>query len=291
MTTKKFRSCFITAPFGTNLHVVEAVLHDHGISIRKPSIKPVALTQLEVLSKAIRSADFMIAILEGNKDASNLLFEIGLAAGMKKPVLLVVDPKTEMPSNLRSFHYLKAKSDDRQALAFHLEIFLKHSKAELSKPKELEKKKRDVNPLNRSLESLRQTIGASPTQFQETLMSLLTEQRIEYDLSQRPDDYYDFAIWLDDIEPTVSNPVLVELKTHLPSDTLNLEARLQESLKKSGSEIGIVAFLNSASSTIPGTSATLPLIVYMHAESLLELLYKGTLASHLLQCRNLTVHG
>jgi hypothetical protein len=88
---RAFKSCFISAPFGANLGALTRVLDRAEIQWEW------ARSNLDLsdrlpgdLRKIIRGVDFVIGVILGGSGSDNTMFEVGLAVGMGKPVLLVV---------------------------------------------------------------------------------------------------------------------------------------------------------------------------------------------------------
>src|SRR5262245_24662424 len=52
------------------------------------------------LRHALRSADFIIALLPGYGQPTNVLFEIGVAVGMRRPLLIFAESGADIPSNI-----------------------------------------------------------------------------------------------------------------------------------------------------------------------------------------------
>jgi len=88
---REFKSCFISAPFGVNLGALTRVLDRAEIQWEW------ARSNLDLserlpgdLRKIIRGVDFVIGVILGGLGTDNIMFEVGLAVGMGRPVLLIV---------------------------------------------------------------------------------------------------------------------------------------------------------------------------------------------------------
>jgi hypothetical protein len=104
-------------------------------ALSEQGIEPIAATDMNtdgVLSdqvhSAIRRAEFVVADLTGANP--NVLFEVGLALGLSKPVLLLSQaPATEMPFDLRTQQVAMYRPDDLTAVRRYVELWLRDVRA------------------------------------------------------------------------------------------------------------------------------------------------------------------
>src|ERR1700722_9410900 len=135
-------SCFIIAPPGQLSDLLREQLNQEGvICLRLDITDPLWQPSVQVTS-LIERADFVAAVLEG-EPSPNLYFELGLAMGKGKPVLLFSD-SSKVPSALSSTTTVVSSAirDDgwkdlrraflRTVRPSHLEIKRKTTKKKLS---------------------------------------------------------------------------------------------------------------------------------------------------------------
>src|SRR6267154_1365559 len=130
-----FRSCFISAPFGASLGALTRVLDRAEIQWEW------ARTNLDLserlpgdLRKIIKGVDFVIGVILGGPSSENTMFEVGLAVGMGKPVLLIVSEQKGVPSDLASIPFVQASLDDERVLELHLDLLIRSSRQGRSYP-------------------------------------------------------------------------------------------------------------------------------------------------------------
>src|SRR5690348_10006168 len=106
---KIFTSCFISAPFGADLRGLPRVLDEMNIQWEWAKSHMAHSERLpDDLRKIIRGVDFVIGVLFGGALDSNTMFEIGVAVGATKPVLLLMADNVDLPSNLQVLPQLRA---------------------------------------------------------------------------------------------------------------------------------------------------------------------------------------
>ena len=80
------------------------------------------------IHSAIRRAEFVVADLTGANP--NVLFEVGLALGLNKPVLLLSQgPTKEMPFDLQQLQVAMYRPDDLTAVRRYVELWLRDIRA------------------------------------------------------------------------------------------------------------------------------------------------------------------
>ena len=127
--SRKFNSCFISAPFGVNLGSLTRVLDRAEIHWEW------ARSNLDLsdrlpgdVRKIIRRVDFVVGVILGDTTSDNTMFEVGLAVGMGKPVLLIVADRAKVPSDLAGIPTVQASLDDEKAIDLHLDLLIRSSR-------------------------------------------------------------------------------------------------------------------------------------------------------------------
>jgi nucleoside 2-deoxyribosyltransferase len=95
-------------------------LADHRINVWLDSQSVVPGERFDqAIESGLRNSDVLVAVLAENYQASpNVLFELGAALGMHKPVIPIVDQDRDIsniPFNIRSRRYLVRKSPGETA--------------------------------------------------------------------------------------------------------------------------------------------------------------------------------
>ena len=120
---------FLALPFSlAGSPVVDALtkaLHDHGVQIVSPKL---AGQFPDVISEQVfgmlRRADFVVADLTDR--SPNVFFELGLALGLGKPVLLLSQaPATDIPFDLRARQIVVYRPEQLDTISRYVDLWLR----------------------------------------------------------------------------------------------------------------------------------------------------------------------
>jgi hypothetical protein len=289
------KTCFISAPVNVDLSVLRSVLRSKGI-------KPVLPFELEItganfreqIEKAIRHADFLVAVLTGDMGNSNVFFELGYAWAKRKRVVLIQSRDVELPANLSGFPMLRVEPNDREKLASLLDQFLNQQKPTKSRTQELDK----TRPLSTRAKDLTQHLKdlgdrATHKEFENVLLTAFRASGIKALAEpQSKDRRYDLALWLDELQYVVGNPVLVELETRL--SRTGAKAVKRQFLERADREVGkalLVVFLDGPETQICAESTGSPLVLFIPVARLLSELEQRSLGDFVRAERNKLAHG
>jgi hypothetical protein len=116
------KSCFISAPSTIDLRVFHQVLAEHGYEALVPHQLEVAGRDWsEILKDHFRRAELVVGVLPAGA-AENVCYEVGLAHGLGKRVLLVVAPeRRDLPFDLLSLVLVRSSPENSDALNFAIE--------------------------------------------------------------------------------------------------------------------------------------------------------------------------
>ena len=295
---RPFKSCFIVGPCSANTQPLQDLLADSGIGASSPlSLARVPGSRLDALEAAIRSVDFVCAVITRTPSAS-VLFEAGLARGARKPLFLIVDRDARLPTALEDIFYVRASPTDVDAIKFNLQQFLQHptkrGPTRYHTPPGPEYSNIYSDP---DLEFLKRSL-AEPIAEQglrhlaRAISDFLRAHDVVVHESSHPDVGADMAIWLDALESSLGNPVIVELKTgHLSEPQLKeAELQLRHSLQKTNGRVGLLVYLDQAGRRFPSQSSGSPLVVRLEANDFADLIARDELAHELVSERNKSVH-
>jgi hypothetical protein len=129
MRREGFNRCFITGPRGPKMEKIARLLTERGIEVLGADqlLSPSAITSEEIL-RHIAAADFVAAVLP-SPTPPNVLYELGVANGLRKPVLAFVFG-SNFPLDLRGLYVVRlGKTGDWGAAAGDVDRFLRHAKA------------------------------------------------------------------------------------------------------------------------------------------------------------------
>lgn len=294
MNKLKFSSCYISAPSGTDLSPLREALEKRGITWTDQSSIRLGEPLLEAIENSINKADFICAVIPKESDYVNVLFELGIAHAKRKSVLIFVDQKGELPLFLQVFLYARSAINDENAVDFHLDSFLRYGSA---KPKKKYTKFCDINKsidtswVSKAIQSLEE---GNTTAFETLVARLFEESGIVVSHSPpHKDQGADIAIWIDQLQHSFGNPILVETKYgSLSHERLDeAEDKLRWYVMKTGGLVGLLIYLDSSAKDLPSSSTKWPLIIRLNFPVLVNLIQAGQLESELIKRRNKAVHG
>jgi len=289
------QTCFISAPVNLDLGVLRALLHSKGIETILPfELEITGANFREQIEKAIQKADFCIAVLTASKGSSNVFFELGYAWAMRKRVVLIQTGNIELPPNLSGFPILKVDTNEGEKLASLLDQFLKSQKSAKPRRYKVDKTKPLSSRAKELTRHLKKLGGrATHQEFENILLTAFRESGIRtFAEPQSEDRSYDFALWLDELEYVVGNPVVVEVKTKL---TRRVARKMRRRfVERFGTEIGkalLVIYLRGSERQIGAENIGVPLVLFIHVARLLSELELKSLGDFVRGARNKLAHG
>jgi hypothetical protein len=279
------KRCFIAAPAGLNLKALPDVLSEKDISwewardLAAPLLDPV---------EAIRAADFLIGIFNGTRGDYNVFYEVGIAVGLNKPIFLITN-KRLLPLDLNQFPANKIPLTAREALALHLDIFLRTPKREIvrseeqpippiSPPAELPSSKlprRGYSALERRAYQVIEMCGGRAVAHPDT------SSNIKY----RPD----LLAWLGNQDAELLDPTIIEIKARVdPKDARRLEERLLAFMQSAGIRTGFVLTAGTPAQPKPRLS---PYVFWLSLDEFEKLVRDSQLGAYVRDTRNRAMHG
>lgn len=235
----------------------------------------------------IQRCDFAIAILDGSQSDQRVLYEVGLAEGLGKPVFIIATSK-RVGSIARSlFAFADVKLTDRDALAFHLDAFLStpHEKiferARLSStPRSLEPKEPKL-PTEKFHSKLEARVYAA---IVEAGGSAIVEPEAEKS-GIRPD----LLMWLGSQDAELFDPAAIEIRTRLEAaDARRVEGQLLDFMHAAGISSGILITEQEPPQKRRPIS---PYVFWLSVDQFIALAKSAKLGQHIRSLRNRAAHG
>lgn len=305
------QSCFVIAPAGIEIaQLLEA--------LRRSRFEPFFISDFLLsgehsasqIRSAFKSVDFVIVLLFQGRALENVFFELGFALGVGRPIFVFSDYHVKLPEAFRGLqvHYLHpnalvetvvstvahlwepvAVSDVRGADAPRVA-------SPIAKGPRVPREK-----LRTALDGLRSAYENSVgfpagQQFQAQLTDVFASAGATVvegpPRSRRRDHVPDLALWIDDVQKVIGNPIAVEIKSPLYEEDLDdAITRLAASLPSIGAKAGILIHDNPHLRQRHPVIRTAPLIFLFSVPELIEVLENKTFASTLKNLRNSAVHG
>ena len=287
---------FISHSASTPVSALLSVLSGENATIRGSFELDPARSPMESIHAEIHSADAVIVVLEA--EASNVLFELGIAFALRKPTLMLIKPGDSVPPFVAFSPYLTYTGFVTDVLKLGVEAFLgtlrppKAKRSVRHKPKPSPEKHGQLPTLTGEIQRLR----ADP---RESELHLLVQKvlvsagvtAVQEDAAFH-DRGVDFVVWSDSLRGSFGNPVLIELKAYL--DRAQFQAayhRLTKLVGESHSAAGVLLYLKRPGQSFDKPEAWNPLVLWFDIEEFITELLHRNVSEILVERRNLLVHG
>jgi hypothetical protein len=249
-------------------------------------------TWVESLHRCVKDADIVIGIMGDRQKDTNVFFELGVASALNKPTLLFITP--DYPIDLippSGIPYLRMDLRSEDAVKFGLKQALSLSPRDRIHQPSVGFKTRPIGPVaDQLLAKLPQT---SPREFEDLIYDAMKASGVRTIArgKEAEDMGVDFAVWSSDLEPTISNPLLIECKSSLRDQSSLNEAigRMVRALEAIHNGCGIVLY-KEAGKGPKAAPRSLP-VVFVSADEFINGLRDTGLAEYVLKLRNTVLYG
>jgi nucleoside 2-deoxyribosyltransferase len=300
MEKRRLKKCFVSAPAEVNTSPIIEILKKRGISTNDFYSLGAGSPILSSVEDEIKACDFLLAVLSPQKCNPNVTFEIGLAKGAKKPILLIATDEGPVPYFLKNNAYFKWDFGSADVLSSVIDLFIQ--KQRIVTNQRIPHSKEAIIPSTKNITELINKLqqlefNAPPpargVEFNDLLEQMFRKLGIVVESAHGPDIGADMSIWIDSLESTLGNPLLIEWKIgKLSGEVLDRsERQLRDALIKSNLRSGILIYLDKDRRQFNQSEFRLPLVIRFEATSLLNLLCTESLESVLLKERNKIAHG
>jgi hypothetical protein len=290
------KTCFISAPVSIDLSVLKSALQTEGIRPVLPFELPIRGANFrEQIEKAIKKAQLFIGVLSSNADNLNVLFELGYASAQRKRIAVIQDRSFELPPNVTGFPVLKCDIADEDQIKSFLKQFSRQQKSQPAQAGEPPRTK-PLSDRARQLIAYVKSLGQRAThqELESVLVEAFRDSGIRVFAESTPRDRgYDLALWLDETEYPIGNPILVELKNDLKPTTAR--ALRNDFLARRELSVGkalLVVYLTGPTKTeVSKLNIGSPLVLFVSATELLSALEDKSFAEFIRSARNKLAHG
>jgi hypothetical protein len=292
------RRAFISAPASVDTGVIRQALESRGFApYELDDVDTVGVSMPDLLEDCLKRADLVIAVLGGGKLGDNVLFELGYAAALKKRILALVPRDEELP--ISEIPYLRAQADNREAIDFGIDQILNAPRPRGETPRDEIQKTKPIGPLADELLSRVRGAGALSREDLEEVIraaiaasggAIISSSSV---WSQSGDQaHLDLAIWSDDFEPWIGNPLMIGVDSAL-RDRLALKVALDQltrSLDDTHTGWGLLIY-RGPDFPLDDEVALHPRVFVLKLEQFLDKLRETGLGDLLRGLRKLRVHG
>lgn len=289
----KRRTCFISAPVGTDLTDLTGVLEKHGYDVIAPTSFAPGQLWLDTLQEQLLTVSLVIGVLNSEKGIANAAFEIGFALGTGKPVLVIAPQDvSDLPFAVSSLFLIRAEPTNRAAIDFALEQIQNAPPRRTSRPKPLQ-----VGPiLGDYVDNYVARLRTANTEVEiiSLLKDMLVASRVDVISEARVGKgRADLAVWSDALEPYVGNPLILEVKRELQNlkDVRRALAQVTDYVDAAGTLWGFLLYVHGPDKNIVEAEASASRVLVISVDELLERLRTVSFFDVVRSLRNSKVHG
>ncbi|WP_159006509.1 hypothetical protein [Bradyrhizobium sp. S69] len=289
---KMHRRCYISSPVLLNTEPLRNLLREMLVDVGDvEEIPPAGEVSVSQLERQIRAASFICGVISTKIGSGSVLFEIGVAVGLGKPVFLIAEDKSDLPVTVRTLPFVETSIADTDTIRFHLEIFV----ANLELPRKTSSVKESPRfygggesyPIasREQINTLPSTEGRVAVAFERAGASVTLSPRFGNDAEA------DMIAWLPDLDIGIGLPTLVEVRSsareQFPPRAMDLIRKL---LVRSHLKSAIIV-TNAPDDDIVGRMFGSGYVFSISINGLENLAQTGQFVSGLKRARNRLAHG
>jgi hypothetical protein len=285
------RRCFISAQAGAATKALAEAFASRGIECFRPDdIAPRSELTPELLHH-LEAADFVGALLNDAGAAPNVMFELGAAYNLRKPIILFTTTYDRLLSGLRGIYVVRATIDEIASVSADIDRFLHHAGAGALVDQEgnQQKQRPSLSWTRDELADLRSTPGGDRGRRFERLVGEVF-RRSGGEVVQAPsDEGADLIVWLDDVAYEVGGPMIVQCKYYgggsgsIRANAKHTADRLEAYLDASDAKVAFIVYDHDRRTTPPPMET--PRVLVFSIDELIKVLEGGAFAEEVLRRR------
>lgn len=288
--------CFVAREYSVSMEIIcsiDKVLDELNIE-RMDAFSVEARESIGTsLISMILESDFIIAILSCT--SPNVLFEIGLAVGNNKSVFLLVEENMVLPFNLKGMTYIKINDKLSENMLLPLQYFIhglhNEKTLELMTPKYI-KSEVEEKLFFEKLQNIK--TNGNGIQFESFVIDFFKQIKNQYTTSKfasnSQDVSYDLALWIDELEGQIYNPILFDLKFGKMNQNRMDEIAKRAMFSANNGQMIIVLYCDTSNTTFSYISKYSGILI-VSFEKFMQAVFKYGLPKTILLLRNSAAHG
>ncbi len=290
--------CYISTDSSNDLSKVEILLHNLNVDTNNFYDFSIGSSFSDLIKRKIRESDFILALI--TKNNQNVLFELGVAEALGKPIFLLVDQDLKLPFFLEGkMHYQLDWSKNTQLL----ELSLKNYILDISNPYRRYKKKTQkekpnltIDETNKALVSLRQFRKGDYKEYDliNVIMDVFKKINVQAvsELAIGDKSRVDIAITNEGLSSYFGNPLLIEVKYgRIDKETIDrAQQQLQNYISKTDANFGILLYFDKNDRRFNLDTPRLPNILMFDVEDFVQGISSEGFENFLIKKRNEYVH-
>ena len=291
----KLRRCFISAQTGEASAALAQAFADRGVeSFRADDLVPGLPLTPELLHQ-LQAADFMCALVNDGGVAPNILFELGAAHVLRKPIILFTTSYDRLLGALQGVYVVRANVENLPSAAAEIDRFLRHAKTlpPIDKTAADQRQKPNLSWAKEELAALRrERFSDREIRFERLVSEMFRRAGAEVVREGRPEGNWtaDLVVWLDDVAHEIGGPMIIECKYYgggpggVLANAKHTVHQLEKYVEASEARVALVVYDYDQSIPPPSPFET-PRVLAFAVDQLIEALERGTLANEILQHR------
>ncbi len=285
--------CFVsTADAGAQRSLAQTLVAA-GVQPVFPEDLPLGpTTAVDSIHRAIASCDLVLGVITEKGDNGNVMFELGLAFALAKPVLALVPRQMTVPGPLDRQFVIRGDVSDYEAIRFAVEPLARR----VARTSTTVTAASTKLTLGQSADGLLARLANLDESARETdLLSLLADVFRYLDLTAvvgGSDARFDFGIWDAELGPVVGNPFVIEVKHALRSgrDVGRALSQVEGYLEATAGRWALLLYRHGDGSLINDAAWDRPVLT-ASIDQLIDALRDTSFAEFVRRLRSERVHG
>ncbi len=181
-------------------------------------------TLAEVVLECIRRSDVVVGVLGDDPTNTNVVFELGVAHGLGKRVLVVAGDEDQATVAILGDPYIRGKPDNEGAFEFAMKQLLAVPHHGSKPMEEVEESAQRTQPIDGLADELLALVRGGEMalpedQAVEVIRRAVVASGVTAAVTGKAEGARTaLAVWADDLEPWVHNPFLIELRPSICSE-------------------------------------------------------------------------
>ena len=291
---KHHLNCYISAPTNFDLTRLESLLDSQKIEYHSFYDVSIGSTFSDLIRRKIRESDFIIAVLQ--YDNANVLFELGVAEGLKKPTFILVDKDYKVPFFLDTKFYYQTNFKDLSLINLALKNFVRDIG---SRKKTIARKdESDTLSVDETTTTLAKLSKLRKDPNEREIFNLIKDTFSKIDIQNVSisesivDKGVDLVIRSKNLSPYFGNPIFVEVKAgNLNAQRiLQAEQQLLNYLNHSDAKGAIILYLDRDNKRFDNIKTIYNSILLFDLEDFINGIASDGFEKMLIEKRNKSVH-
>lgn len=289
--------CYISAPANSDLSLINEMLDRLQIEYHNFYDFSVGSSFSDLIKRKIRESDFVLALI--SESNQNVLFELGVAQGLNKPMFLLVKKGVKLPFYLEDKLYYQTDWDrDTDLIELSLKNYIDDisRKSSKRKSKSLSDKNLTIDETNDFIIKLRKLREESKeVDLTNLLLQVFDRLKINAvsELSADNRARVDIAVINEKLSPYFGNPLLFEIKSGniSPSKIESAEEQLKSYIELTDAKAGVLLYLDRENKRFDYGNKISPFILRFDIEDFILGIASDGFERYLIKTRNELVHG